>query len=172
MTQDIIFGLSAMTIGMGATAFMDAYAWIQKRLFGVPSLDYAMVGRWLGHMREGRFTHDAIGRARPVRGERAMGWIAHYAIGVVFAAAFLGLWGHEWALDPTLWPALGFGTATVLAPFLILQPGMGAGVAAARTPQPNVARRRSLVAHVSFGFGLYLAAQVNALWLAIPLFGH
>ena len=29
-----------------------------------------------------------------------------------------------------------------------------------RAPQPNVARRRSLAGHVTFGFGLYVAAYL------------
>jgi hypothetical protein len=55
------------------------------------------------------------------------------------------------------------GLATLAAPFLILQPGMGAGLAARRTPSPNRARIRSLAAHLSFGIGLYVAAL---LWAA------
>ncbi|MDF3939614.1 DUF2938 family protein, partial [Achromobacter denitrificans] len=55
---------------------------------------------------------------------------------------------------------------SVAAPFLILQPGMGAGIAASRVPKPNTARARSLMAHASFGVGLYLAAWGSALLLA------
>lgn len=43
-----------------------------------------------------------------------------------------------------------------------MQPGMGFGVAASKTPKPNVARLRSLAAHTVFGFGLYLAALLAA----------
>ena len=63
-----------------------------------------------------------------------------------------------------LLPALGFGVVSLAAPFFILQPGMGAGIAAAKTPNPNLARFRSLVAHASFAIGLYLAATLFA-WL-------
>jgi Protein of unknown function (DUF2938) len=52
------------------------------------------------------------------------------------------------------------GLATVAAPFLILQPAFGAGIAASLTPRPNIARVRSLLTHLSFGLGLYLAAEV------------
>ena len=57
---------------------------------------------------------------------------------------------------PTLAPALIVGIGTVAAPFLLLQPGMGAGIAASRTPDPAAARMRSLVMHAVFGVGLYL----------------
>ncbi len=117
-----------------------------------------MVGRWIGHMPTGRFAHEAIARAPAVRGERAIGWIAHYATGILFAGLLLALFGLGWARSPTPGPALIVGVATVAAPFLVLHPAFGAGVAGSRTPAPAAARARSLVAHVSFGVGLYVAA--------------
>ncbi|MFP3742480.1 DUF2938 domain-containing protein [Achromobacter sp. SIMBA_011] len=154
--------LRAVLIGVGATLVMDLWALLLKRLFGVPSLDYAMVGRWLGHLPQGRLTHPGIARSAPVAGERAIGWIAHYAIGILFALLLLAIRGPAWAARPTLPPALIVGIATVAAPFLILQPGMGAGLAARKTPKPAVARLRSLMAHASFGVGLYLAGWAVA----------
>jgi hypothetical protein len=41
---------SAVTIGCGATLVMDVWALGQRLLLGIASLDYAMVGRWLGHI--------------------------------------------------------------------------------------------------------------------------
>ena len=160
MPPDLL--LRAVLIGVGATLVMDLWALLLKRLFGAPSLDYAMVGRWIGHLPRGRLTHPGIARSAPVAGERAIGWIAHYAIGIGFALLLLAIWGPAWAARPTLPPALIVGIATVAAPFLILQPGMGAGIAASRTRKPGVARLRSLMAHASFGVGLYLAGWVAA----------
>lgn len=160
MSPDLF--LRAVLIGVGATLVMDLWALLLKRLFGVPSLDYAMVGRWLGHLPQGRLTHPDIARSAPVASELAIGWIAHYAIGILFALLLLAIWGPAWAARPTLLPALIVGIATVAAPLLILQPGMGAGIAASRTPKPGVARLRSLMAHASFGAGLYLAGWMAA----------
>lgn len=165
MTAEAIeFSVRAFLIGVGATAFMDLWALFQKRAFGIPALNYAMVGRWIGHLGSGTFCHQAIGAARPIPGERAIGWAAHYAIGVLFAGILIAMAGLGWARQPSFLPALAMGIITVLAPFLILQPGMGAGIAAAKTPAPNTARLRSLIAHTSFGVGLYLAA-LGANWL-------
>lgn len=50
MALDVEFVQSAILLGVGATVLMDLWAVAQKRLFNVPSLDYAMVGRWIGHM--------------------------------------------------------------------------------------------------------------------------
>ena len=51
-------------------------------------------------------------------------------------------------------PALTVGIGSVAAPFLLMQPAMGAGIAASRTPRPSAARMRSLVTHGVFGVGL------------------
>ncbi|MBB2971537.1 DUF2938 domain-containing protein [Mesorhizobium sp. RMAD-H1] len=167
MNTTLTFGIAALLIGGGATLFMDLWAALQKRLFGLKPLDYRLLGRWIGHLRHGRFMHENIIAAPPVRSEAALGWFAHYLTGVAFAAVLLVVSGLEWARNPTPGPALLVGIATVAAPFLILQPGMGAGIAARRTPRPNVSRLRSFITHLSFGIGLYAAALVTAAVLPI-----
>lgn len=159
MTPVLIdFVQRAVLIGAGATLVMDVWALFLKRCFGIPSLNFAMVGRWIGHLPRGHFRHASIGRAEPVRGEALLGWAAHYGIGIIFAAMLLGVVGVAWTQQPTLAPALLFGVLSVAAPFFILQPGLGAGIAASKTPHPNTARLRSLMAHAVFGAGLYLTA--------------
>jgi len=71
--------------------------------------------------------------------------------------------GEDWARHPTLLPCLALGLATVLFPFLVMQPALGLGVAASRAPKPAQARLRSVATHVVFGIGLYLAALAAAL---------
>jgi Protein of unknown function (DUF2938) len=153
---EIVF--RAVLIGIGATIVMDLWTLVRKRVFGVASLDYRMLGRWIGNLPRGQFAHDNIGKAAPVRGELILGWCAHYAIGITFALLLLEFRGLDWARHPTLLPALIVGIGTVIAPFLILQPAMGAGIAASRTPHPNTARLRSVLTHTVFGIGLYLSA--------------
>jgi hypothetical protein len=147
----------AAIIGAGATAATDLWAIARKRLLGAPPPNFALVGRWIAYFPRGRFRHDSIAASPPVEGERLIGWFAHYAIGMTFAAMLLATWGVEWVRHPSLAPALAVGIATVAAPFLLMQPGMGAGVAASRTPRPAAARVQSLVTHTVFGLGLYAA---------------
>ncbi|KVQ09283.1 hypothetical protein WM22_12305 [Burkholderia ubonensis] len=155
--------LHLLLIGAGGTLVMDLWALFRRRAFGTPSLDYALVGRWLGHMASGRFRHASIVAAAPVRHERPLGWLAHYAIGIAFAGLPVALAGTQWISAPTLLPALAAGIGSVAAPFFVMQPAFGFGIAAARTPRPSGARRRSLVTHLSYGLGLYIAAQVLTL---------
>ena len=152
---------SAALIGIGATVVLDLWSGILKHGFGLATLDYRLVGRWLGHLPHGRWVHEKISNAAPVRGELPLGWIAHYAIGVIFAGVFLAVFGLDWARQPTPLPALMFGVVTVVAPFFVLQPGMGAGIAASKTPNPGIARLRSLSSHAIFGIGLYLSALLS-----------
>lgn len=150
--------IHTVAIGIGATLVMDSWGVARQRAFGMPAPDYALVGRWIAHMPRGRFRHDAISAAARMPGERVIGWSAHYLIGVLFAMLMVAVAGCGWLAQPTLAPALAIGIGTVAAPFLLMQPGMGAGIAASRTPRPCVARFHSLVTHAVFGAGLYLAA--------------
>ncbi|HKH44023.1 MAG TPA: DUF2938 family protein [Thermoanaerobaculia bacterium] len=84
--------------------------------------------------------------------------IAHYTIGVVFALVFVVFASGDWLARPTLLPALLYGIGTVVFPFFIMQPSLGIGIAASRTPNPTQARLKSLVTHTVFGLGLYVCA--------------
>ena len=150
-------------MGVAAAALMDLWGLLLRRGFGIPTLDYAMLGRWIGHVARGRFAHQRIAAAEPVPGERALGYLAHYGIGVAFAVLLLLVVGLGWARAPTVWPALAIGLGTIAAPWLVMQPGMGAGIAGSKTPNPTATRLRNLATHAVYGLGLYGAAALLAL---------
>ncbi|MFJ3076758.1 DUF2938 domain-containing protein [Pseudomonas sp. NPDC087029] len=160
MTFSAMF-LAALPIGMGATVVMDLWGLLLRRL-GVATLNFAMVGRWAGHALEGCIWHQAIAKAEPVRHELAWGWVIHYAIGVLFAMLLIAMAGESWLQAPTLGPALGVGMGTVVAPLCFMQPVMGAGFFASRTPAPARNCLKSLVTHMVFGVGLFLSAAMIA----------
>ena len=151
-----------VVMGVGGAVLMDAWAVFARRVLNVQGLDYAMLGRWIGHIPHGRFAHERIAAAAPVRGERPLGWAAHYSIGIVFALALLAARGLDWAHSPTILPALLVGVGTVAAPWLVMQPAMGAGIAGSRTPDPRATRLRNLATHVVYGLGLYGSALALA----------
>ncbi len=150
-----------LVIGMGATALLDCWLVLIGRM-GIPTLNFAFLGRWVGHVFRGRFLHAAIGRADPIPGERALGWLTHYAIGIAFAAVLVGWQGVGWLRQPTLAPSLLVGVCTVLAPLFVMQPAMGAGFASSKTATPSRNVVRSIINHTVFGFGLYLATLLAA----------
>ena len=150
--------IGAVAIGIGATLFMDVWNLFLKRAFGIPSLSYGLLGRWLLHMTGGTFRHAAINAAPQKPFERPVGWMAHYTIGVMFALAFVVALSGDWLVRPTFLPALLFGIGTVVFPLFIMQPSFGLGIAASKTPKPALGRLKSLATHTVFGVGLYVCA--------------
>lgn len=147
----------AIIIGVAATAVMDVWLLALSR-FGISASNWALVGRWVGLMPKGHFVHASIAQAAPVRGEHALGWLTHYAVGIAYAVALVAVAGAGWARQPTILPALLFGLATVVVPLFVMQPAMGSGFAASKTASPMKTCLRSLANHGAFGAGLYVAA--------------
>jgi hypothetical protein len=154
--------VAAVLAGLGATAAIDLWALVLRRAFGIPSLNYCLLGRWLLHMPGGTFAHRSIAAAEPRRYECPAGWAAHYGIGTGFALLFVFLVSDRWLERPTPLPALAFGVVTVLVPWLVMQPALGLGIASSKTPNPAQARLKSLMTHTVFGLGLYLSALLLA----------
>ncbi len=152
----------SLGVGGSATLFMDVVAWLRARLLGQRGLDWALVGRWLGHLARGQLVLPSPQTASPVPFERALGWSFHYGVGVGLAALLWWLLPEEGLDQPPLLLIVGFGLATVLLPMLTLQPGLGMGLAARKAPQPWLARGRSLQTHLIFGVGLYFGAELVA----------
>lgn len=165
MNNSILYFLGPIFIGIGATLTFDLWGLFLKYAFQVTPSNLCLVGRWLLYMPDGIFRHSNISSAPQKSTECAVGWIAHYITGIVFAATFLVFTGMDWLQHPTLIPAVIFGALTVSAPFFIMQPAFGLGVATAKTPSPKQARLRSLMNHIVFGFGLYIFGSLA--WLLL-----
>lgn len=159
--------LYATLIGLGATAIMDIWGVLRIPICHLPPPNYHMIGRWVGHIFRGTFTHQAITRSAPIAGEGMIGWITHYAVGIGYAVLLLLITGSSWSKHPSLGVALVFGLVTVIAPFFVMQPSMGAGIAASRSPNPPSARLHSVINHGVFGMGLYLSAFVLQAFLPL-----
>lgn len=153
--------LAIVLIGVGATAVLDLWLVALRRL-GVPTGSFALIGRWVGHMARGRFHHASIGKAEPVRNELAVGWVTHYLVGIAFATLLVSLQGSGWVRQPRFLPALLTGVATVAMPLFVMQPAMGSGFAASKTPTPLRNGVRSIANHAVFGVGMYLSALAVA----------
>ena len=157
MSIEASYILPAIAIGIGATLVMDIWNLFLKSAFSIQSLNLCLLGRWLRHMPEGIFRHASITAAPQKRFECTVGLIAHYSIGVAFALVFV-LASRDWLARPTLLLALLYGVGTVVFPFFIMQPSLGLGIAASKTPKPMQARLKSVVTHTIFGVGLYVCA--------------
>ena len=109
-------------------------------------------------MLNARFRHASIAATPQKPFECAVGWIAHYTIGITLALLLVLLTSGDWLARPTLLVALLYGVGTVVFPFFVLQPSLGLGIASSKTSNPMQARLKSLATHTVFGFGLYLCA--------------
>lgn len=153
--------LRALGIGVGATLVMDAWLLVLK-LAGVPTFNFGLLGRWVGHMPNGQWAHDGIAKSPAIKHEVLLGWLTHYGTGLVYAMLLLCFMGLGWARQPTLLPALLVGVGTVVAPLFVMQPAMGAGLASSKTPTPLRNCIKSVANHTAFGLGLYIAALATA----------
>lgn len=142
-------------IGIGGTVAMDIWAIILWKLFGQGAPNWAPVGRWTWHLRSGTVFHDDIGTAAPHANEQALGWIVHYAVGIVYGIALALFMGEAWLAAPTFLPAFVWGIVTVAAGWFLLQPGLGLGWAASKTANPARVRVMNLVAHTVFALGMW-----------------
>lgn len=160
-TVELLFQI--LCLGFGATLIMDMWLLLLKKL-NQPTLNFALLGRWVGWMFRGKFIHASIAQSPAIRREYALGWLAHYSVGILFAVSFVLMVGKAWLRQPQFSSAFIFGVITVLIPFFIMQPAMGAGIASTKTAQPLRNCLRSLINHAIFGCGLYLSALLLALF--------
>ena len=154
----IDFLWQSLIVGIGGTAAMDLWALLLKAIFGLALPNWGLVGRWFAHVGRGTVFHDDIAKAQPIPNETAIGWIAHYVTGIVYAGVLIALAGPDWVARPSFLPAFILGMVTIGAGWFLLQPGMGAGWAASKKPNRWTIRLLNILAHTAFAIGLFLTA--------------
>lgn len=152
--------LRILVMGITATVAIDLWATFSNRVLGWPRTHWGMVGRWIGHMRYGRFTHTSIGSSAPVVHESLLGWVFHYVVGCLYAAIYLACVHVAHEGQPTLMSAVLFGWLTILSPWLLMQPALGLGICASKAPRPTLVRMQNLIIHSIFGLALYYSDRV------------
>ena len=162
MTEVMEIMVAAMLVGIGGTAILDLVSFLMERFLGVPATNWRMVGRWLGHMPQGQFVQRDLKQAAPVPGEHALGWVFHYLIGAGYGLLLVAIWGAGWLEAPRIVPPMILVLVLLVLPYFVMMPGMGMGIAASRTPNPNVARLKSVLGHSIFGCGMFLTAWLMA----------
>lgn len=153
---------TGLVMGLGGTLAMDIWSEVLARGFGQPRPAWGRIGRWAAQLPAGRVFHDDIGAVHPVQGEVALGWLVHYSVGLAYGVIFVLLAGPGWLGAPSFLPLWIFALVTIGAGWFLLQPGMGLGWAASRTPNPWKVRGMGLVAHTVFAIGMYAVAVLGA----------
>ncbi len=160
MFSDSIY--TFILIGIGGTLVLDIYAGLLAKFFDLPATNWRLVGRWVGHMKSGQFYQPALPKVEKIPGELGIGWVVHYLIGIAYGLILMVSVNTQWLDLPTILPTLLVSWFGIVAPFFIMMPGMGAGMAGAKTPNPPVTRIKSFVGHTIFGLGMFLTALVLA----------
>lgn len=155
-----MFVLEFVASGVVATLFLDIWQQILKRLSGLPASNWALVGRWFAGAARGHFFRGPVAQLPPAPNELAIGWIGHYATGVVYGLVYLLFLRRCLGIEPSLLNGLAFGVGSVVVPWFFFMPAMGAGVLGKNTPRPLVACLQSLASHTAFGLGLAVGSFV------------
>ena len=140
-------------IGVGGAALMDVWSLLLRRGFGIATLDYALLGRWIGHFPA---VDSCMTASRPLSRSSANDrWdglrTTRSASRSPWSSSPPGGWSGCWS--PTVAPAMLVGLATIVAPWFVMQPAMGAGIAGSKTPDPRATRLRNLGTHAVYGVG-------------------
>jgi len=160
MTDVIVF---CLVTGILSTVALDLWVTLVEKLTGLPPTNWGMVGRWLTGIPQGRLVLDGADASAPTGGEKALGWIVHYVVGISYSVLLLLLWGMEFAHAPTVMPVVIVGVViSTLAGLMILMPGLGAGFMGSKLPNQGAVFVYVLVAHVVYAVALYGAARVIA----------
>ncbi len=85
---------------------------------------------------------------------------------IAYGGLYLTIMRLGFGSGPTLVSALVFGIALLIAPWFVMQPALGLGFMAARTPNPAAVRAINVSVHAVFGLGLYLGALAWAVGAA------
>ena len=156
--------IEALVVGIVATFATDLWQRLLHAIAGLAPANWGLVGRWVACFRRGIFVHRPITATPRVRGEVAIGWVFHYAVGVAYAALYLAIMRLGRGSGPTFISSLAFAIVLLVAPWFVMQPALGLGFMAARTPRPGTVRATNVSVHAVFGVGLYLGAIT---WLTV-----
>lgn len=153
--------LEIVCSGLVATALLDLWQRLLKALAGIAPTNWAIVGRWCHEAFRGRPFPGVVAELPPRKGELALGWAFHYAVGLGYGAVYVIGLRDLAGIAPSLLNGATLGALSVVVPWFFFMPAMGAGLLARKAPNPPLARRLALAAHTVFGIGLALGSLLG-----------
>ena len=126
-----------------------------------PPSNQAVVGRWAFNVvRTARLYQPDIESADEIKGEHALGWVVHYAVGIGYACIYAKLMQKD-LLTASLSDGLLFGFFSVIIPWFFFLPVLGKGIMAKHTPAPAKVCMLALANHCVFGLGMAGGFQLS-----------
>lgn len=149
---------TAILVGIVATLVLDVVAagGIAAGVFRMPAF-----GRWFLYFLRGRFHHDDIETAAPIRGEGGLTLPLHYLAGMGLVAVYLLLLDAMSLGAGSLPLATLYGLATSLIPLFVMLPSMGYGWLGLRGVGNTFWLRQILAMHLGYGVGI----GIGMVWL-------
>ncbi len=144
--------------GIASCMVLDLWQQILKRTAGIPTANWAVVGRWFLRLWIVKSMYQpTIDTAPQQSNELRVGWLVHYGVSVGYAVVLYTLMVVVPVFKPTLIDGLVFGALSVAVPWFYFMPCVGKGVMASRTPTPLKACCIALANHLVYGVALVFA---------------
>jgi Protein of unknown function (DUF2938) len=150
-----------LLLGIVATAAMDILSTFAHRAHITAPLPPTLIGRWAAYVLRGQPRLANIEQSAPVSHELAIALLAHYVVGIAFAALYLYAALCVGVSPRSATPAVTFGLVTSVFPWLLMFPAMGYGWFGMRGPAQASLFLSSLISHAAFGIGLWLGARAS-----------
>lgn len=151
-----VVGFQIVIVGVGACVVFDVWQRIFQWFTGIPTSNWAIVGRWaIGLLTNARLRVQDIEAQPARRNELGVGWLVHYGIAILYSAIFMFL------IDASILAAdfadgLLFGVVSVVVPWLFFLPCLGKGIMGHLTPNPLLVCALALMMHSIFGVAIGL----------------
>jgi len=83
--------IEILVMGIVATLATDLWQRLLQATARLPPANWGLIGRWVAWFPRGVFVHRPISATASVRGELIIGWVFHYAVGIVYAGLYLAI---------------------------------------------------------------------------------
>jgi hypothetical protein len=149
--------MTGVAAGVLGTVAMDTLNHLVARTGLIVKIDPPMLGRMAAGWARGRFRYRHPEEVAPVSGEKVLGILTHYAIGLGLAVPFVVGWDLAAGALPSPGWTIVYGIATTAASWLLVYPSLGLGACGLRSPDGGKNARSSLLNHLFFGVGMAAA---------------
>lgn len=133
---------------------MDLWQRLLLVFFGVPTSNWAIVGRWLIlFLSSFKWVQKSLSDHKEIRYELLIGWAFHYFVGVLYALFYAVLWYLDF-IELGFGPGFLFGFISTVVPWFFFMPAMGAGILARKLEAPFLALLLAMLTHIVFGVSM------------------
>ena len=117
MNLTLLFLVKIIIVGIISCLAMDLWQQVLKKISGIPSSNWRIVGRWfLMIFSAKKIFNPTITEELPLKNENLIGWLVHYSVAVIYVLFYWVLMTQTDLLAPTVLDGLMFGAISVVVP--------------------------------------------------------